>query len=66
LDEKTHKPDNITENGQAKRVSQQEGTARALEELYKQSQVKVGEAISVSELNAFIKDNQQALACNAR
>lgn len=57
----------ITEkNGQVRSVTQQEGTAKALEELYEQSQVMVGEAISVSELNAFIKEKQQALACNPR
>lgn len=57
----------ITEkNGEVKSVSQQVATAKALEELYEQSQVMVGEAISISELNAFIKDKQQALACGTR
>ena len=57
----------ITEkNGEVRRVTQQEGTAKALEELYEKSQVMVGEAISVSELNAFIKEKQQALACSPR
>ena len=54
----------ITEkNGERKSVSQEEGTAKALQELYELSQVMVAEAISVSELNAFIKEKQQALAC---
>jgi S1-C subfamily serine protease len=54
------------ENGERKAVSQQIGTSKALEELYKQSQVMVGEAISVSELNAFIAEKRQALGCSAR
>jgi hypothetical protein len=35
----------------------------ALKEIYVDSQVMIGEAISVSELNAFIKEKRQALAC---
>jgi hypothetical protein len=37
----------------------------ALKELYDKSQVMVGEAISVSELNGFIKEKQRDLACGA-
>jgi hypothetical protein len=35
----------------------------ALKEIYDASQVMIGEAISVSELNAFIKEKRGALAC---
>jgi hypothetical protein len=55
----------IDKNGERRRVDQQEGTAKALEELYQQSQVMVGEAISVSELNRFVAENLQALACGS-
>ena len=50
-------------NGEVRGVPQEEATRVALEEIYQQSQVMVGEAISISELNAFIKDKQQELAC---
>lgn len=50
-------------NGVTKGVSNEIAVAAALKEIYDKSQVMVGEAISVSELNAFIKDKQQELAC---
>jgi hypothetical protein len=53
------------ENGEVKNVSQTEATRVALKELYDKSQVMVGEAISVSELNGFIKEKQRDLACGA-
>jgi hypothetical protein len=53
-------------NGEVKQVSQTEGTRVALKEIYEGSQVMVGEAISVSELNAFIKDRQRELPCGMR
>lgn len=50
-------------NGEVKSVTQTEGTRVALKEIYEMSQVMVGEVISVSELNTFIKDKRQELAC---
>jgi S1-C subfamily serine protease len=50
-------------NGVTKGVSNEIGMAIALEEIYNKSQVMIGEAIPVSELNAFIKEKQQARAC---
>jgi hypothetical protein len=41
-------------------------TALALQEIYNASQVMMGEAISVSELNAFIKEKKKDLACNSK
>ena len=53
------------DNGEVKSVTQQEGTRVALDELYKWGQVMIGEAISVSELNAFIKDKKEQLGCSS-
>jgi S1-C subfamily serine protease len=53
-------------NGVTKGVSNEIGVAIALEEIYDKSQVMIGEAISVSELNAFIKEKRQALSCASR
>jgi hypothetical protein len=53
-------------DGEVKQVSQIEGTRVALKEIYDASQVMIGEAISVSELNAFIKEKRQSLACAPR
>jgi hypothetical protein len=53
-------------NGVAHGISNETATAMALKEIYDKSQVMVGEAISVSELNAFIKEKREALACASR
>jgi S1-C subfamily serine protease len=53
-------------NGQTVAVSNEEATAAALQELYQKSQVMVGEAISVSELNAFIRERRKDLACGGK
>jgi len=50
-------------DGVTKGVTNEIAVAAALKEIYDKSQVMVGEAISVSELNAFIKDKRQELAC---
>lgn len=50
-------------NGEKVMVSQQEAIAAVLTEFYGMSQVMIGEAISVAELNAFLKEKQTALAC---
>jgi hypothetical protein len=50
-------------NGVTTGVPNEIGVAIALEEIYDKSQVMIGEAISVSELNAFIKEKREALAC---
>jgi S1-C subfamily serine protease len=50
-------------NGVTMGVSNEVAMAIALKEIYDKSQVMIGEAISVSELNAFINENQQTLAC---
>lgn len=52
-------------NGEVKQVGQTEATRVALKEIYEKSQVMVGEAISVSELKAFIKEKQKNLSCAA-
>lgn len=51
-------------NGVTKGVSNETAMALALREIYEKSQVMVGEAISVSELNAFIKEKKKDLTCN--
>jgi hypothetical protein len=50
-------------NGVTKGISNEMAVASALKEVYDKSQVMVGEAISVSELNALINDKHQELAC---
>jgi S1-C subfamily serine protease len=50
-------------NGVTRGVPNEIAMAIALEEIYDKSQVMIGEAISVSELNAFITEKRQALAC---
>jgi hypothetical protein len=50
-------------NGVTQGVSNEIAMAIALKEIYDKSQVMIGEAISVSELNAFIKEKRGALAC---
>jgi S1-C subfamily serine protease len=49
------------ENGSTKSVSDQEVLAAVLDEFYKMSQVVIGEAISVSELKAFLHEHQTQL-----
>src|SRR5580692_5857216 len=46
-------------------VSNEAALAIALKEIYVASQVMIGEAISVSELNAFIKEKREAVACGS-
>jgi len=53
------------QQGKVIQVSDQEMMAEVLKEFYGKSQVMVGEAISVSELNAFLKDKRKGLACEA-
>jgi S1-C subfamily serine protease len=53
-------------NGKTVGISNEEATAAALQELYQKSQVVVGEAISVSELNAFIRERRTELACGGK
>jgi hypothetical protein len=48
----------LDEKGQPKMVSEAQILAAILDQFYKTSQVMIGEAISVSELRAFIKDKQ--------
>lgn len=45
-------------------VSDREVIAEVLQEFYQNSQVMLGEAISVSELNQFLKDKRKELACH--
>jgi S1-C subfamily serine protease len=52
-------------NGVTKGVPNEIGVAIALEEIYDKSQVMIGEAISVSELNALIEEKRQILACTS-
>jgi S1-C subfamily serine protease len=47
-------------------ISEQQMMGIVLKEFYDASQVMVGEAISVSELNAFIAEKRQALGCAVR
>lgn len=51
--------------GQPVSVTDQEVLAEVLDEFYKTSQVMIGEAISVSELNAFIKEKQKMFSCGS-
>jgi S1-C subfamily serine protease len=51
--------------GKTVSISDQEMTAIVLKEFYDLSQVMVGEAISVSELNAFVKEKRKDLACSS-
>jgi S1-C subfamily serine protease len=53
-------------NGVTKPIPNEVAVARALKEIYDKSQVMIGEAISVSELNAFIEEKRQALTCEIR
>jgi hypothetical protein len=53
----------VDAQGHEKGISDQEMTAIVLKEFYAASQVMIGEAISVAELNAFITQKRQALAC---
>src|ERR1700674_802515 len=53
-------------NGNTRPASNEEITAAALKEVYNKSQVMVGEAISVSELNTFIKEKKKDLACGSK
>ena len=52
--------------GQREGVTDQEVLSSVLNEFYKESQVMIGEAISVSELKAFLKEKQRDLACSSR
>jgi hypothetical protein len=47
-------------------ASDQEVIAAVLKEFYDASQVMMGEAISVSELNAFIKEKKKDLVCDSK
>jgi hypothetical protein len=51
----------IGANGQRVDESEQEAIASVLKEFYEQSQVMIGNAISVSELNAFIKPGRDGV-----
>jgi hypothetical protein len=51
------------ENGVTRGITNEIAMAIALKEIYDKSQVMVGEAISVSELNEFIKEKREALSC---
>lgn len=53
----------INARGQQEGVSDQEVLGTILKEFYDTSQVMVGEAISVSELNTFLKDKRKDLGC---
>jgi S1-C subfamily serine protease len=53
-------------NGQSVAITDEEATGAALQELYLKSQVVIGEAISVSELNAFIRERRKDLPCAAK
>lgn len=53
-------------NGEVRQVGQTEAFRVAISEIYDMSQVMVGEAISVSELKAFMKDSRKNLACKAQ
>ncbi len=48
----------LDEKGQPKQVSEAQILAAILDQFYKTSQVMIGEAISVSELRAFLKEKQ--------
>jgi Trypsin-like peptidase domain len=56
----------IDDNGNKVEIIEEHAVSMALEELYSKSQVMVGEAISVSELNTFIVEKREALACAPR
>jgi Trypsin-like peptidase domain len=55
----------VNEQGQRVPVSDQKVLSDVLDEFYKTSQVMIGEAISVSELNAFLKEKQKELPCGS-
>jgi hypothetical protein len=46
-------------SGNQRELSNEEITAAALQEIYTKSQVMIGEAISVSELNSFIREKSR-------
>jgi hypothetical protein len=52
--------------GKQRSISQQELIAASLKELYNKSQMMIGEAISVSELNTFITEKKASLACGSK
>jgi hypothetical protein len=56
----------VNAQGQREGISDQQMVAVVLKEFYDASQVMVGEAISVSELKAFIKEKQKTLGCNTK
>lgn len=49
-------------DGTTRGISDQEVIARVLQEFYEDSQVMIGEAISVSELRAFLREKEPALS----
>lgn len=51
--------------GQQVGISDQEMLSVILSEFYQTSQVMIGEAISVSELNAFLKEKEKILSCTS-
>jgi Trypsin-like peptidase domain len=55
----------VNAQGQREDVSDQAVLASVLREFYDVSQVMVGEAISVSELNAFVKDKRKGMTCES-
>jgi hypothetical protein len=52
--------------GQRESVSDQVVLSSVLDEFYKESQVMIGEAISVAELKAFLREKRKDLACGSR
>lgn len=52
--------------GQLHGISDEEMIGLVLQEFYESSQVMLGEAISVSELNQFLKEKREVLACQPR
>jgi S1-C subfamily serine protease len=51
------------EHGNVTSVSNEAAISMVLKEFYDASQVMIGEAISASELSAFLKEKQQSLGC---
>jgi S1-C subfamily serine protease len=56
----------LNAQGQRVGVTDQEMISTVLDEFYQTSQVMIGEAISVSELNAFVQEKKKDLACASK
>jgi len=56
----------VNTQGQRVGVTNEQVLSQVLNEFYKTSQVMIGEAISISELNGFLKEKQKDLACNSK